>query len=144
MSPMTPIYRSAQASAQASALAQLSHVYAQVSREPLTPEDRAAVADTLSVALKLIDPARCRAILVLAVQDADPTQLAADENASESFQHSILCSGVCALVEALCAERFAGLRLEREEGPDYDSTTVAAAAAGLAPTRLQPRSPGEH
>lgn len=104
--------------AQQHAVRDLMKGYCRIKAQPVTEEGRSNFRELLDEVTKVIDPARCRAIVVLAVQDPDPAQIPPGEKAEENLQHTMMASGYSMLIETLLAERLAAMRLELTTGDD--------------------------
>ena len=132
--------------AQRVAIEKLARSYVEVRDQTLTAQDQEHVATLIAKAVRNIDPKRCRARVVLAVQDPDPATLAEGKRADENLQHTVMASGYQFLVTALLEERHVSMvianrqRLNGEEAMDQMTSTLAG--MDLGPTDV--RSAKEH
>lgn len=115
MKKMSPTERVIVELSQRQALAKLSANYAAVQHEPLTADDIAGTRAVLGNLVRAIDPTRCRALIVPAVQDPDPALVTDGHALADVLQHTVAATGYRDLLTALLLERHAGMILATED-----------------------------
>lgn len=102
---------------QLAAVQRITTTWERISRHPISEEDQKATAENLSDAIRLIDPKRCRALVILALQDPDPAKLKEGLDPTDCISHTTIGNGYITLMKGLCAERLASFELMSEADP---------------------------
>jgi hypothetical protein len=100
--------------AQVMAVRDLCQAYGEIHDQPVTDEYRIATAEQLSEALKRIDPTRCRALVIIALQDSDPATAELGEDPTQSMRYITIASGYHELIRLMLTERLAAAELSTE------------------------------